>query len=39
MASMSKEVASVKEGKNEPLAKEGDDEPLVKDGDWLSTTI
>ncbi len=35
MASAAKEVASVKEGQNEPLAEEGDDEPLAKNGDWL----
>ena len=39
MASAAKEVASVKEGQNEPFAKEGDDEPLAKNGNWLSTTM
>jgi len=29
-----KEVASVEEGQNKPLAKEGDDKSLAKDGDW-----
>jgi hypothetical protein len=37
MASTSKEVASVEEGQNEPLAEEGNNEPLAKDGEWLST--
>jgi hypothetical protein len=39
MAGMPKEIASVKEGHNEPLAKEGNNKPLAKDGDWLSTTM
>jgi hypothetical protein len=39
MASMPKEIASVKEGHNKPLAEEGNKEPLAKDYDWLSTTM
>jgi hypothetical protein len=39
MASTPKEVASVEEGHNKPLAKEGSDKPLAKDGNWLRTTM
>jgi hypothetical protein len=39
MAGTPKEIASVEEGHNEPLAKEGNNEPLAKDGNWLSTTM
>ena len=39
MASTRKEIASVDEGHNEPLAKEGNNKPLAKDGNWLSTKM
>jgi hypothetical protein len=39
MVGAPKEIASIKEGHNEPLTKEGDNEPLAKDGDWLNTTM
>ena len=39
MASTPKEIASVKEGHNKPLAKEGNNKPPAKDGNWLSTMM